>query len=507
MNTLEENVMLSLVNNRADELLEINKYKIEWSKMEGILNNHKLLPYFYQDYNQFVPHEQKEKFEDLYNIHCRKINEIYHTLSAISAMISDENLNAVIIKGIVLSNMLHNNLYTRSCSDIDILIDIKDVSKMHTLLIENGYFHACGKRSAFDFSDGYRYLNVPMRKDYDHHEYFEYYYYYEKDKYIKIELQVSIHKSIILPELIREFMSNTEEVTVKDLTVVTLNKNHTLLYLLESAYNDAEWFHRGPRLNKYLDIYLLTKSMEVNWDEILILSYKYSITLSIQSALKAMNEIFDDFISEDIISKFSSPNNMLQINWEIGIKERLFEENQLRQNRLLRNLKQICYSESNINWSNPLHVQDRPCLMVSDAKYNFNNKCYIDGSAEDTLTFILQIDPLMMNNVEDYQMVLNFIDPTLDSNEFYAVNVEISFEFGYYIQMEGQGNVEHKYDLVIKDNTIEIKIPKKSILTVEGKAAFSIMLKEKVHEGIFHWLSPYWFGDKNIWRTATLLKL
>ncbi len=167
-------------------------------------------------------------------IQAKKQKRINATIKAVIEIVQSairQNINFVIIKGLAFSAFLYDDLYDRYLSDIDTLVNDKDMAQMDTLLRSLGYHQFA------DLDDGTRIeLPFPILKAAGHHEYFEYTKEID-DEMITVEVCRWLHVNIL--DRTEEFLSKKVNRSFQGLTIPTLNDNDCALNLLENAYHNS----------------------------------------------------------------------------------------------------------------------------------------------------------------------------------------------------------------------------------------------------------------------------
>ncbi|WP_028546749.1 nucleotidyltransferase family protein [Paenibacillus taiwanensis] len=505
--TMEQEFLLEILKfNRMNEDL---RNKIDWEILFNLLNENQLLPFFYKHYSDVIPEKFKIKYYKNWEEHNKITKVRINEVMKVAKMINENNLSALIHKGIILSQLVHNDISIRKSYDIDILIDEKDVNRMHDLLLENGYIHGCGIHDPYDTSEGIMKLERPVMKAHKHHEYFEYYYEYDQGKYIELELQKSVHGTITEREKMSKFLNSWRIININGMDIKTLDNEHMIIHLLESLYTDSEWFYRGPRLNKYYDVFVLISNQDLNWDRLIQLAQEYNIIEILYYTLNLTNQIFDTGINESIMKKFNFPiSKPFSIEWKDSITSRLFSKNEDRVEELQRYLKTVCYGDKNYYWKHPIIINEQghdlihSNIQLNDFKYNFDTKyrIYMDHS---TLFFIFHLDSRMMASLDRFEIVIDFFDPDFSKNELIFETINLNLIDRTYMLR----------DRIIRDaksSTGEefiVSIPKNALKSLNNKLVFVVGLQEKMLHHFYHLLSPNFYYDKDLWFKMPVMQL
>ncbi|MFB5760581.1 nucleotidyltransferase family protein [Paenibacillus medicaginis] len=501
---IEEELVMNMINGRPTD---INNGEYNWDYIVEILMKHKILPYYFQKYKNIIPTEQKKLLSEVYSEHCNHTKRIVEEVIKISELIIQHNINAVFIKGIVLSEMAYGDIFTRKGYDIDILIAEEHISKMHDLLEQMGYLHGCGTNDPYSIDGGILRLEKPTLKAYKHHEYFEYFNLFEDGNYISVELQIKVHETITERELMKKFINSTQSILIKGNCIRTLDNEHTLLYLCESVYRDSEWYHRGPKINKFLDVYIFIKNNNINLDKLVKLSKEYKLEDILSYTSNLITQIFEvDTNEKRILGKlWNSTLSPFVINWKNNIINRLFVDDSDRIYELELNLQNICYSSANVYWNEPIKIRENSSneYKLIDFKYNFDNRYTIYQDC-DLLIFKFNLDNKIIANQERFEITIRFISDGFNSKELVYETLRISLknrEITYERKQDVKGLI------VLSENDFLAYYPKEELRFKENKIAFIIGLEEKMLHHLNYDLSPHIYRDKNVWFTLPVLQL
>ena len=122
------------------EYLDKNKNKVDQKKLFNNLRKNKLIKFIgsQEVINKLFP----EFRETLVNIRKEEMISFLNYISnakQISNLLDREKIEFIILKGVALSQLIHNDFFSRSYKDIDIFIDSKDLLKTINLLLDNDY--------------------------------------------------------------------------------------------------------------------------------------------------------------------------------------------------------------------------------------------------------------------------------------------------------------------------------------------------------------------------------
>lgn len=251
---------------------------------------------------QFIEKNHQKK---LYNI-------MYEEIRAISQKANELDIKVIFLKGLVLAKDLYTPIENRISSDIDILIDIKNISLIMNMLNELGF-----KRE--------RPFNI-------HINHIELY------KYIdNIILTIEIHGSIVNPpnffrDNTKDFITRAVNKRILDFNTYVLDLHDNIIFLvlhfikhLPLDYFDNILLGRPHRFNmqNIHDIALFIQKYKnmISWDKIRCMSVDMNICGYVYLVYRIINGIYSNLIPLNAI------NEIYNLRMNTWINENKFNEN------------------------------------------------------------------------------------------------------------------------------------------------------------------------------------
>ncbi|MFF2154601.1 nucleotidyltransferase family protein [Paenibacillus chitinolyticus] len=505
--TRESDFLVKLVMGHEEEARECLKADLDWAELERLMIEQKVLPFVIKRFRPWFPEHVASHLDEWMRHYTETIIPVQEEVARVSQPMQSEGINVSFLKGSTLSLLIYGDSEMRLSYDIDLLMNEKDANKIHSVLAQRGYRHLCGDPDPFDPSTGVRSLNAPVLKDFGHHEYFEYEYIHESNHIVVLELQRFIHNSVKDASLIQKFLSHSQEINLNGTPIPVPDNEHTALILLEGLYTDAEWFYRGPKLYRFLDVIELINHCEIDWEVVLRHAEIYGMGPIIRHSSNLVNELCRrDVIPDWVLAKLESDQRIPfhDLDWGTDVAGRIFESDDVRTGKLLGRLKQFCYSERNVNWLTPHRVEreseDNGYSILRDRKYGFDHRflvCTQDGNL--IIDFVLAPD--MYRRYRDFEIALRFLDPDPNSSSFFSEEVHfILREKRYSLLNQQTGEI-----VITEQGHMQASIPAPSIKCKQGKAAFLFVIMEKVDPKIHHHISPNWYTDKECWLNAPFI--
>lgn len=489
-----------LVNELMVELPEI-----DWPTFYKISKEQGVFPFVYNTIKNHLPSEIFPIFSEEYESHIQRIDLRINELKKVTELANKHNIHLVVSKGVVFSKLIYDDVYGRKAGDIDTYLSEKDVPVMHSLLLENGYFHRAIIRNKEVI------LPYPVLKYcHSHHEYWGYITEASKQELVCVELQRFILNKIT--HRMKDFLNGFKIMEFQGVYVKTFDIEHSLLLLIVNTYVDSEWFHGGPRLKSYLDIcsYCNKFAENIDWDRIYSLSVKYNIIEVVYRVLVYVNDILHNFIDTSTIQLFESDiSEKLFFEWDIPIQLRLFQNKLDHENSIKKQLINRCFSYNNPNFIAPkiVNFTGSDYEQFIDYKYEFITQFRFKISSS-CLIIELHLEQRFIDIMENFMIDIVFISE--DSLYKYAV---------FITKNEGSVKAINQDETEIMDCiinmtselTCEISIPF-TIIGVEMtdlpiKLAYNVNLCERKYKNVLQIISSHWYFDLDYWKSPPIIQL
>ena len=129
----EQKFVIDLIrNNTLNEITEINI-----DSVLSILREHKIFIHYYNKISHLGMEESNNKVNNLYNIYSVR-NVIYKNfLKELLKVLNSCKINYIIYKGLVLDILLYGDLNLRTYTDIDLIVEDRNIVDLSNILIKN----------------------------------------------------------------------------------------------------------------------------------------------------------------------------------------------------------------------------------------------------------------------------------------------------------------------------------------------------------------------------------
>ncbi len=288
-----ENEVLSIVRNSHNNLYPYKTMQYSADEIEKLVElfiEQKVLPIAEQKLTISGLSEQA-KYELEKN--RRMCDKSLCLLSQIIPAFNEAGIEFVVIKGIVLSQLLYGNHYSRITNDIDILVHEEDMEKADVVL----------RQLNFEQYNNYlesQTLDKPLYKYYNCHEFFPYRKQVEGE-FVDVELARCLHW-IRNKELVNKLFLYKEYIQIESVLIPTLTSAALIAEMIENIYENAESMYNvifgGTTLSNYYDFVQLVKKYNISPNSIASSSEAFCIEEQTQKVFSYLKEIFylEEFI-------------------------------------------------------------------------------------------------------------------------------------------------------------------------------------------------------------------
>jgi Uncharacterised nucleotidyltransferase len=256
----------------AKQINYLLQKKLNWGYILEKAKNHHLVPLLYRNLSHYgkdkVPPEilaylQKESRSSLLQ-NLSLSQELRNILN----LFQENSIDVIPLKGLVLAASAYQNLALRQFGDLDIFIQIKDVSKACDLLIAQGYkpplqISPVSQQSAEEFTNSMESGTVQGSYDFIH-----------KQKNLTIELHWSLNrKHFAFPVEFEHVWKRVEEVSLQGDVIPNLSPEDALLFLCTHGSK-----HCWERMLWICDIAQLLETYEnIDWAYLIQQSYDLGV--------------------------------------------------------------------------------------------------------------------------------------------------------------------------------------------------------------------------------------
>lgn len=117
--------------------------KLEWKNFLELVRHHRLYPLIYHKLkelpNSTIPVKIMEVLTSLYKQNTFQMLQLTAEINDLNKIMSEHDVRVIFLKGPTLAYELYQNLSMRTCSDIDVLIPLRDLGKTEEILRDLGF--------------------------------------------------------------------------------------------------------------------------------------------------------------------------------------------------------------------------------------------------------------------------------------------------------------------------------------------------------------------------------
>jgi hypothetical protein len=246
------------------------KHDVDWQHLLDLADYHGVGPLVSHnllrddDFAGRVPRPYAEKLNAVYHNSLYKNILFTEELSKVLAALNENNVPAIVLKGVILSELLYNNPGLRAMSDIDIMVPADLMRRAKSLISGLGYRPDTGKE--------------PWE-----HPFHEVPYY----KRAQVPVFIELHRNLDDPGLVdiplQDIWRRAQEVRMQGLTSLLLSPEDTLLHLSNSFSKPSDY-----KLKTLADITELLKKYEglLDWDYVLESARTWRVHIVLGCALE-----------------------------------------------------------------------------------------------------------------------------------------------------------------------------------------------------------------------------
>lgn len=465
--------------------------------------------------NTEIPSNWKQKVAHCTSLLCLLKME----LSTIFSEMQKLKIPACIIKGFAFSHHFAESVYARQFGDIDLLVKESYMPQVDKILRDCGYI------SNYKNNLGvYEELPYPVLKNTNHHEYFNYIK-YVNGYLINVEICRYLHDNV-RHDKIDGFFDNIVYAQVDGVNVPVPDYNHSLLNLLENAYENSHGQRSGlrygvHRLRDYYDInkILTNTDFHYDWSAFFELAKHYSmdrkcalilIEVSKLFALQASGYRVYRYIQEKYSDLYTSSNDTPEI------VERIFNINDIAAHAYYKNIYQEIIKKCNPNEGNCY------TFNYSETSQHHTIGLRISSKDKDLVHILLTGDINIAEYFNDHKFLLQLLkndaNSTLSSISFLKRETKlicIGSNYGYVSEKYGsqpRGISSPTFEAIPnrdeQNNALSLTLPVRMLLIddVRQIKAIKLIVTKRIYHDVFHTIYPSEnsYSTTNNWHSVLL---
>ncbi len=272
---------------------------LNWDNILKIAFHHKLLPLLYwnlKPFSQNVPDDVMGELREYFYKNLKKNLLMMGELLKIQKLLDLDEINSIPYKGPLLSILAYGNLGLRDFNDLDIYVNISDVSRTMDILVENGY------KSEF------------YKKNSQNSAFCKYQREYSLINNIPIEIKWKFMSPLFSINRSFDFhLNNYNYINYFNSIIKTLSNEELIIVL--SIHNVS---HYWSHLLMICDISEIIKSDKfLNWHQIIQNATEMGVARILFVNLLLVNEIFGTELPEIVVKHINNDKSVIKISKQI----------------------------------------------------------------------------------------------------------------------------------------------------------------------------------------------
>lgn len=321
----------SLKKNDISEIRKLLKEQLNWAEVIGWLYFHRTVGICWRNLKEKILTTENSLSdyhfgylfylsENMYKFQVLKAKKQNELNVEIFKLFNANNIDYVVLKGMVLSHFLYKDIGARVSNDCDILIKKSDLNNALDILSQNGYIQGKTNFLTKEIKEVSR--REKLIRSLNSHEVFPF------TKKVNSNFldfhRVDIHHSINLMDskkedhIVDELLADKITLKDKNLTLSSLNWENVLLFLCIHLYREAI-SKRDIKKNKDLllykiaDIKILVETQEINWNYFIEKVLDYNFKKDCYFALQIVNHVYGG-IEETVLQQLKSEYTDLDLD-------------------------------------------------------------------------------------------------------------------------------------------------------------------------------------------------
>jgi len=240
-----------------------------------------------------IPDKVKEELQEIYRDSLWRNTQKYYKLSEIIKLLKRDDVQIILLKGIVLADLVYESVALRPMSDIDLLAKGEDIWKIDRVLSQLRH-EGNLSLTAESYEQEIAHIN--------------------KQENDFIPSRIDIHTRLLeIPDF--DLWANASTITIVSTDALMPGAEDFLLHLCAHLYRDLRVCGES-RLLCWYDIAKLLKhyEKELDWDYIIQTSQKHRIERDVQRILSAVADWFDLHVPAKVTEQLADDSLPISIN-------------------------------------------------------------------------------------------------------------------------------------------------------------------------------------------------
>jgi hypothetical protein len=255
---------------------------IDWHMFLNLAKHHRVYPLLASKIQSFdkglIPPFVIQTISGLYKQNIFKMLNLSGEMEQLAKIFNTNSIKAIFLKGPNLGKEIYGDISLRTCGDLDLLIPIEDLDKMHRLLVNNGYER-----------DDYIQTVLEDWKWRHHHVT-----YYHTSKQIKVEIHWRLNPGPGYEPIFFELWARKRKDLMSNNSIYLLGKADLFLFLVSHGAR-----HGWSRLRWLIDIERLI-GQGIDWKEVRSLVKKHNNLHIVGQSIILSSQLLNANVTNDM---------------------------------------------------------------------------------------------------------------------------------------------------------------------------------------------------------------
>nr|WP_269846510.1 nucleotidyltransferase family protein [Paenibacillus roseus] len=302
-------------------IVELLESYLDWSKVIGLLQYHRISGIAYRNLNLYFSEEaikfSYEKFLSMlyqsYIMQKNKTQEQWEYTNRVCKALNEDGIDYVMLKGIILSSCVYEDLGARNFGDTDILIHSSQINKAMQCLLKLGYVQGKMLMGEEDIIKSSRkdtmlwslishevhpfVLKTPDCSLIRYHD-------------VDLQFSLDLNTGNRTDNAVHDLIACSSSVTIGDVTVKTLGWEDFLVFLCIHYYKEVTTLKEVTSYNdivlyKLCDIYYLiaNKNIKLNWEKVVYKAEFTQSTKGVYYTLLNLCQIYGEVVPVELLNQ------------------------------------------------------------------------------------------------------------------------------------------------------------------------------------------------------------
>lgn len=274
--------------------------ELDWNRFMKLVNYHQVVPMVTFNLQKYAADGVPPRVSSRLKTRCKK--QKIHSMKLTAELVRfvkqcrEQGIRVICLKGPALARQLYGDIALRHIMDIDLLVDLQDVKKIHQLLTRQGY--ETGHPELFSSS-----LHWEVFKRSKHHVP-----YFHKGKSLSLELHFRLFKNIhVFPNRELKAWDHPQSLVYAGVTLHTLSKIDNVLFLFVHGS-----IHKWYLLKWLTDIAQLSFSQSIDWEKLSARAKETGLLRPVLQGLLLINRLFDIPLP-DVFTRFPDSKPVIHL--------------------------------------------------------------------------------------------------------------------------------------------------------------------------------------------------